>query len=194
MKKILLFSKLVLVALVLTSCASNKIQNDANYKEVADPLKSLLAEANTIIEQGGLAAVGEGTSVRRDIARQKARTSAEGELAQLFDRKVEQLRKNFIEEVGQGQRSEINELFSNTQKTLTVKTLTGAQEKNYKILQNNSGQYLCGVLIVLNPEILEKQIEEDLEENKQLYQRFRSSKAFEMLKKEIEEYKKTEEN
>jgi len=182
----------VVVALILISCGSSqKIEKASEWQEVSDPLATLNKEANQLIEAGAVAAVGEGRSTRRDIAKQKAVANAEMNLAAIFEKKIQGLKKNFQEEVGQGKSSEVNELFSSVSKTVIKKTLKGAIVKNYKILQNDKGEYLYGVLMVISPKTVNMSILDEMQAgNPKLYQRFRASKAFEELQKEMDNYGK----
>jgi len=182
----------VVFSLFMVACGSSqKIEKASEWSEVSDPLATLNEEANQLIEAGAVAAVGEGRSTRRDIAKQKAMANAEMQTASIFERKVQALKKNFQEEVGQGDKSEVNELFSSVSKTVINKTLKGAVIKDYKILQNSKGEYLYGVLMVISPKTVNLSILDEMEANNpKLYQRFRASKAFEELQKEIQNYDK----
>lgn len=198
MKAILSFLSVFLLFLFFQSCGSSKStqqedKTSGGFKEINDPLLSLTEEANKIIDDGGIAAVGQGLSRRQDLAKEKARANADGALAEIFNKKVDRLKKSFQEEVGQGRESEVNELFSNVTKIFTSKVLTGAVEKNSKLLQNEKGEYMYGVLMSITPKAVNMSIMDEMENGKpQLYQRFRSSQAFDELKKEIENYEKKE--
>ncbi len=181
------------ISIIIVSCSSSskKIDNASDWNEVSDPLKPLTIEANQLIEKGAVAAVGEGRSTRRDIAKQKAVANSELNLASIFKRKVQGLKKNFQEEVGQGRQSEVNELFSVVSKTVIKQALTGAYQKDYKILQNHQGEYLYGVLLAITPKTANMTILDEMKAKKpQLYQRFRASKAFEELQKEMKNFDK----
>lgn len=195
MKTLNFWFTMVILALVI-GCGSSEqttTKTDDGWSEIEDPFRSLTNLANRIIEEGGVAALGQGISRRSDIAREKARTNADGALAEIFSKKVDRLKKNFREEVGQGNQSEINELFSVVTKTLTSKVLTGAIEKDYKVLHNDKGFYKYGVVMAISPKTINMSLMDEMSSGKpQLYQRFRASKAFEELKKEIEEYEKKE--
>lgn len=192
MKKQFTFILAFALLLFLTSCSSSrKIDDAGEWDEVNDPLKELTILANQIIEDGGIAAMGEGRSTRRDIAKQKAIASSELALASVFERKVEGLKKNFQEEVGQGQQSEVNELFSVVSKTVVQQSLIGAIEKESKVLQNNDGEYLYGVVLAITPKTVNMSILDEMSVKKpELYQRFRASKAFGELVKEMEKFEK----
>jgi hypothetical protein len=138
-----------------------------------------------ITDEGGMAAVGLGESRNTQMAIAKAKLEARKNLAQLVQIKLENLEKAFSEEVGEAQGSEINQLFSSATKQITSQTLQGTVPKMQKY-ETKDGIVTAYVLMVLDPKI----VDESLKNNsaKHLYERFRASKAFEELDKEIKEY------
>ncbi|MEI7811365.1 MAG: hypothetical protein WCJ01_02955 [Ignavibacteria bacterium] len=200
MRKLILVLLSLTISFAIMSCGGGSPetvikQGNTTWKIEEDPLKDLVISANKIIDEGGIAAVGEGFSKRADFARQKAHADAEGKLAEIFSTKVDRLKKNFQEEVGQGRESEVNELFSVAQKSFTQKTLIGAVEKDTKILSNDKGEYRIGLLLAITPKTVNMSLMDEMQSGKpQLYQRFRASKAFEDLQKEIDNYDKKENN
>jgi len=191
MKKILSYILILFIPFLFFACSGSKMSQSSSdsYKEVNDPLHPLTVEANKIIKDGGVAAVGTGVSSRSDIAERKARSSAQGNLAEIFNLKVQRLKNNFQEEVGQSKTSEVNELFSVATKQLTSKVLHGAIEKDYKKLQNKKGNYKYGVLMVVTPKTVNMSILDQMQKGKpKLYQRFRASQAFKELQKEMKDY------
>lgn len=147
-------------------------------------------EVAKIAEKGGMASVGIGESGSQHVAVSKAKLDARKNLAQLVQVKIENLEKAFVEEIGDAGGSEINELFSSATKQITSQTLNGTIPKMQKFEQND-GVTTAYILMVLNPDI----IPETLQKNnsaKHLYERFRASKAFEELDKEIKEFDEAE--
>jgi len=179
---------------LITACGGSKevVKDDSDFVEVSDPFEELTVMSNEIIAAGGVAAVGEGTSARRDLAKEKATTNAQGKIAEIFNLKVQKMKKSFLEEVGGATESEVNEAFSSVTKTLTSKILKGAVVKTSKITKNKkTGQYMVGVVVAITPKTVNMSVMDELESNnKQLYQRFRASKAYDELKNEMEEYEK----
>ena len=199
MKKYFLTAFTLIFSLALiVSCGGSKelVKDDADsdFVEVSDPFESLTVMANEIIAEGGVAAVGEGVSKRRDIAKEKARTNAQGKLAEIFNTKVQKLKKQFVEEIGNAEESEVNEAFSSVTKTLTSKVLKGAIVKKSKITKNKkTGQYMVGVVVAVTPKTVNMSIMDEMESSKpQMYQRFRASQAYQDLKNEMEDYEKQE--
>jgi hypothetical protein len=146
-------------------------------------------EVANITDDGGMAAVGIGKSSNTQLAITKAKMEARKNLAQLVQVKIENLEKSFVEEIGEAGSSEMNELFSSATKQITSQQLQGTLPKIQKY-DTVDGETTAYILMVLNPDI----IDESLKNNnaKHLYERFRASKAFEELDKEIKEFEEAE--
>ena len=195
-KYIIALLSMVVAAFFITSCGGSKPPApdpaDADFVEVADPFEDLTTMANQIIESGGVAAVGEGISGRSDIAKEKAVTNAQGKLAEIFDLKVQKMKKSFMEEIGSADDSEINEAFTSVTKTLTSKVLKGAIVQKTKMTKNpKTNQYKTGVVVAITPKTVNMSVMDELEASKpKLYERFRASQAYEELKNEMDDYEK----
>ncbi|HHE54380.1 MAG TPA: hypothetical protein ENL21_01260 [Caldithrix abyssi] len=187
---------LFIASALIISCGSSNpkvaASNPNAMEVIEDPFQDLTDLSNKIIESGGVAAVGQGTSMRQDLAKKKAVTDAMGNLAQVFNTKVQRLNKSFQEEIGSTNDSEINEAFSTVTKTLTSQLLRGAVTKKVKFMRNKeTGQITAAAVVVIDPKTLNQSILDELQNKKpQLYQRFRATKAYEELKKEMEDYEK----
>ncbi len=155
-------------------------------KSMFDVLQEKVAD---IGEKGGMAAVGIGESRKPDVAIAKAKLEARKNLAQLVQVKIENLEKAFVEEIGEAETSEMNTLFSSATKQITSQTLQGTTPKIQKY-DTEDGITTAYVLMVLNPDIIPASLENS--NAKHLYERFRASKAFEELDKEIKEYEEAE--
>ncbi len=189
----LLISLFILAAFVMSCGGSKKVTTaDSGMEVVADPFQDLTDMANQIIQAGGVAAVGQGTSARMDLAKKKAVTDAQGQLAEIFNLKVQKLKKSFQEEVGSANDSEINEAFSTVTKTLTSQLLRGAITKKVKYMKNKeTGQITAAAVVAIEPNVINMSILDEMKAKKpKLYERFRASKAYEELKKEMENYEK----
>lgn len=184
MKRIAFVLSALIVCAGLSGCKS-KPSMDSD-KTIFDYMQEEVAK---ISRKGGMASVGIGESRNTSLAITRAKVEARKNLAQLVQVKIENLEKAFIEEIGEASGSEINQLFSSATKQITSQTLQGTQpiEQEYDI---NDGITTAYVLMVLNPDV----IHESLKNNnaKHLYERFRASKAFEELDKEIKEFEAAE--
>lgn len=194
MKRWLFFVSIVLLLaslVVLQSCGGS-----AAVKKVGDDVEKIEAELEALKaayqEKGGIAAIGMGVSKRRDIARDKAISDAQGGLAESFEVKVSRLRKSFIEEVG-SEDTEINEAFSIVTKSVASKLLRGAIVQKTRYLKED-GKYTAYVLTAITPETANQSLLDEMKSNRKLYERFRASKAYEELNKEVEDFEKWKKN
>lgn len=153
---------------------------------IFDYMQEQVAE---IAEKGGLASVGTAKSRDQALAITRAKNNARVSLAQMVQVKIENLEKSFIEEVGEADTSEINQLFSSASKSITSQTLQGTVPKMQKY-ESENGVYTAYVLMVLSPDLIDASLKNS--SAKHLYERFRASKAFEELDKEIKEYEEAE--
>lgn len=173
------------VCIGMAGCKSKppKMESDDS---IFDYMQEQVAE---IAEEGGLAAVGIGESRTQQLALTRAKAEARKNLAQVVQVKIENLEKSFVEEIGEVESSEINQLFSSATKQITSQTLQGTVPKMQKF-ESDDGVYTAYILMVLSPDL----IHESLKNNsaKHLYERFRASKAFEELDKEIKEFEEAE--
>lgn len=144
-------------------------------------------KANAITEAGGLAAVGIARS--KSVATAKTRAIAQGrtEIARALDTKIKSLLKDFTEEIGEASESEYNSLFSSATKQVTSQNLKGSVAKDIKF-DTKDGVTTGYALMVLDPKVLADAFEAQVNTNRQQYTRFRASKAFGELDKEVKEY------
>jgi hypothetical protein len=158
---------------------SDKSMFDYMQKEVAD-----------IFEDGGVAAVGIADSRNTQTAIAKAKLDARKNLAQAVHVKIENLEKAFIEEVGEARGSEMNELFSSATKQITAQSLSGSIPLEQKFSVDKDDVTTAYILMALNPDIIDASLKNN--NAKHLYERFRASKAFDELDKEIKEFEASE--
>ena len=144
-------------------------------------------KANAITEAGGLAAVGMGDSKTINLAMDKAKTRGRVELAQFLEVKIDSMKKDFQEEVGEGQGSELNALFTAASKVVTHKIMTGTVPKDIKYEQN-AGQVTAYALMVVDPKVLADAFSDQANSQRNMYTRFRASQAFKELDEEIKKY------
>ncbi len=184
MKRAALGLMALAVCIGFSGCRSKpKMDSD---KSMFDYMQEEVAK---ITDKGGMASVGLGESRNTQLAITKAKVEARKNLAQLVQVKIENLEKAFIEEVGEASGSEINQLFSSTTKQITSQTLQGTVPKMQKY-EINDGITTAYILMVLDPEIIDASLKNN--NAKHLYERFRASKAFEELDKEMKEYEEAE--
>ncbi len=194
MKRMLLTLALVAFSFTLfTACGGGEkmVKND-KLQAYEDPFQDLTDMSNAIIDAGGVAAVGQGISKRQDFAKKKAVTDAQGQLAEIFNTKVQRLKKNFAEEIGSADDSEINEAFTEVTKTLSSTMLKGAITKKVKYMRDkDTKQFTAAVVVAIEPNKVNMSIFDEMKNKRpKLYERFRATKAYDELKKEMDTYEK----
>lgn len=147
-------------------------------------------EAAKISDKGGMAAVGISDSQNTQLAIARAKADARKNLAQQVQVRIENLEKAFIEEIGEASSSEMNELFSSATKLVTAQTLQGTVPALMKY-ETDNGVTTAYILMMLKPDIIDESLKNS-NNAKHLYDRFRASKAFEELDKEIKEFEEAE--
>jgi hypothetical protein len=121
------------------------------------------------------------------LALQKARATAMTSLAQQLETKLGNLTKQFQEEVGSGEDSELLQQFTSATKAVTSQTLNGARADEQK-LKEESGMYRAYMLMSLPIGAANQQLMTKLKANQNLYTRFQATKAFEDLDEELKAY------
>jgi len=178
---------LTLLSIAVFGCASTPDPGDSG-ENPSGPLQDL---ADEIIESGGLAAVGIGESSRISMARMKAKERGRAEIAHVVQSKIDSLRKDFMEEVGEGEGAEVNALFSSVSKNLATQKLVGSVPK--KLEHNTQGGVVTAyALMVVNPKVVLDTFKNVGNTEKALYTRFRASQAFDELEEEVEKYNQAE--
>jgi hypothetical protein len=199
MKKYFLFAFVLVFALsMITACGGGKktIKPLTTDEVFEDPFQDMIDAANAIIDGGGVASVGQGISKRQDLAKKKAVTDAQGQLAEIFNTKVQKMKKSFQEEIGSADDSEINEAFTTVTKTLTSTMLQGAITKKVKYTKNKeTGQLTAAALVAIEPNKVNMSIFDEMKKSKpKLYERFRASQAYDELNKEMKDYEKQQDS
>ena len=176
------------VAVVMCGVLAGMVAGCATPKTGKKSVFAMMQEkANAITEAGGLAAVGIGTSKTMNLALDKAKTRGRVELAQIMEVKVDSMKKDFQEEVGEGQGSELNALFTAAARVVTQKIMTGSVPKALETEPEN-GQINAYALMVIDPKVVADAFGDQANSQRNMYTRFRASQAFAELDNEIKKY------
>ena len=184
MKKVFILLLLVIFGLILlTGCGSKEVSGKKS------PYFQMQKKANQINKNGAVAVIGQGESSREDIARKKSYVDARANLAEALNVKVQTLSKSFLEEIGTTGDSEINEAFSKTTKTMASTVLKGSFPED-EIMVEKEGKITIYTLMVIDPSTFNQSLMDEMNKskNKKLYERFRSSQAYDELNNEMETY------
>ena len=128
------------------------------------------------------------TSRDMQVCLKKAKAEAQMDLAQQMETKLSNLTKQFQEEVGVDEDSELLQQFSSATKVVTDQTLNGARLDKQEILPER-GIYRAYVLMSLPIGPANQLLMDKLKSNQALYTRFRATQAFEDLDKELKAYR-----
>ena len=180
---------LVTTIMFMGNCGGGMTVTADPFTEVEEEFEAV---KNTILSAGGVADIGIGRSPRRDIAKEKAKVNGQKNLAQIFENKVQNLTKSFIEELGEDTDVEINEAFSSATKSITSKVLNGVISKKTQYVQekvDGKTVYSCYVLMAIEPGTVNQSLMDEMgNKNKKTYERFRASQAFEEMDGAMKDY------
>jgi len=172
---------LVAVAMLAGCAAPRKATSEKTVFEI------LQEKANEITAAGGLAAVGIGESKVINTALDRAKNRGRAELARMIEVKLDNLQKDFSEEIGEDENSEYNSLFSNATKLLTSQVLRGSVPRALKY--DRKGSMTVGyALMVQDPKVVADAFANQANTQRHLYTRFRASQAFDELDKEVKKF------
>ncbi len=129
------------------------------------------------------------TASSRDLnmAIEKATTNARAEIARQYELKVEGLTKSFQEEVGTDEDSEINQLFSQTIKTVVSTQLMGSRAAKVSHVKDGMN-YRAYVLVEYPIGAANQAFMNALKANQNMYTRFRASESFKEMDDEVQKY------
>ena len=178
-------STLLVFALILCSCGGPRTTNLAPSptKEIIKASPDWFLKPPTDAKH--LFATASATSRDMQLALQKARTTAQTDLAQQLGTRLANLTKQFQEEAGQGEDSEWLSQFSSATKAVTNETLVGATVDRQKLIAEKS-IYRAYVLLSLPIGGANQLLINKIKANENLYTRFRATEAFDALDRELE--------
>ena len=175
----------VAAAALLAGCSSAPKTSDAGTGgKIFDQLQARAAE---VVQAGGLAAVATGDGKSANVAMARAKERGRAELARIIESKVDTLRKDFSEEVGEGPDAKLIGEFSEVTRGLASQVLRGSVPVDIKYVQND-GYFTAWALMIQDAKIFKAALDNQVEQNKELWTRFRASKAHEELDQRVKEY------
>ena len=122
-----------------------------------------------------------------NLSIQKAETAAKTKLASQLGEKLGNVIKQFQEEAGVGEDSELLQQFRSAIKVITMQTLTGARTRQRKVVPEK-GTFRSYVLMSLPIGAANKALMDKIKANQNLYIRFRATRAFDEFNKELKAY------
>ena len=184
------FVGILLVALLLSSivlcmgCGKKKVE-----PVVIEPVNPLAPDwyLNLPMDPNYFYAVAESKSRTLQFAADKAKNLARVELGNQFQVKISALFKQFREEVGSPEDAEYLEQATAVSKAVVSESLNGAKLLKQEVRKDGD---LNQVFVLMELAIGEANaaLMSKVKANNHLYTRFRASKGFEELEKEVAEY------
>lgn len=140
-------------------------------------------------------AIGEGSSTRRSMARKEAMSDGEAALAGKLEQEVSAMQKNFEEETTAGENSNYRQVFTDVSKSVAQQTLRGVEIDRSHFSRTQNGTQTEVILLVRMPigeaaNAMNQALQNTLSKDEELYTKFKASKAFEDMKKSIDDMKK----
>ncbi len=184
---------ILFAALLFAACGSSKDATDltprASDKTIEQAPDWFL---ETPEDPNYLFATATSTSRDMQVAVNKAQTTARGQIAEQLETKFEGLTKQFQEEVGVGDDSELLEQYTQAYKSVVSQVLHGSSTRERHIT-TEGGIYRAYVLMEMPIGEASQALMSQLEANRDMYTRFRASQTFEELQQEVERYERWKE-
>lgn len=129
------------------------------------------------------------TATSRDlqIALNKAEAEGRLQLGQQLEVKYSALTRRFAEETGEGTGAQLLQEYEQTYKAVVSQVLVGTKPKDSKF-QIDDGLYRAWVLMELPVGAASERLLKQIQQQEQMYARFRASQAFKELSTEVEKY------
>jgi ribosome-associated translation inhibitor RaiA len=179
---------LTLVLVLFVACGSSSETTDINPDASEEAIENMPDwMTNPPEDPNHLFATATSTSRSMQTAIDKAETSARGDIATSIQTKFSSLTKQFQEEVGTGSDSELLSQFTQAQKEVVSQVLNGSSVRERDVV-TDQGIYRAYVLMEMPIGKAASELMSRLQQNQDMYTRFRSSQAFEELEKEVEKY------
>lgn len=185
MKKVALLICILALGMLLASCGGgNKNQGSPQIVKEYTPDWYGQAEDPTY-----LWAYGQSEKSTKTLAFDTAKARAMQDAGQFVKTKVEAMTKVFEEEVGAGDDSSVHALSSNVIRTLTRADFEGAYVSKQEIISKPNNKYEAFVQYSIPKESINKSTLDAIKNEKELYERFRASQAFQDLDEQLDKQK-----
>ena len=127
------------------------------------------------------------TSKDMQMAIDKATMSGREEISRQMEAKLETLRKRFEEDTGLGSESSLLQNFDQAGRVVSSETLSGSYAKSKKTVREDQ-VWRAYVLVEYPIGEANRSLMKKIKASKEMYTRFRATKAFEELDKEVEKF------
>jgi len=178
-------ARMVLLLIVAACGSKNAVQNSIDDRP-SFVKKPPMDSPEFLFETG------TGSSVRMEVAEEKAMMDASAKIARKLEQRVDAMQKSFIEEItsGNAENSNYIESFSSVKKIITSATLKGlAKVESEMKPDEQSGGYRAYTLVRYPVGEAAVLLQNALSRDQELYVKFKESKAFRELEEELKNYK-----
>lgn len=129
------------------------------------------------------------TSRDQQLAVDKAKQDGRMDISAQIEARVSGLIKKFDEEVGRTEDSELLGMYTQVSMTVVDQTLVGCRARQ-QVIQKEGELYRAYVLMEVSLGFAKEVLADQLKKQEALYTRFRASKAFKEMEKEVEKLRK----
>lgn len=183
MKAIYSIFVVLFAALLIAGCGGSSSMTSTDEGDIPDWFLDTPQDDNYIF------AANTATSRDMQLAIDKASADARAEIGRQMEAKVEGIQKNFSEEVGEGENATLLQQMTQATKTIVSTQLAGSSIAKKEVLQDGDN-WRAYVLMQQPIGAAANAFMQSLQNNEEMYTRFRSSQAFDELEKSVEEYEK----
>ncbi|MCS6988254.1 MAG: hypothetical protein NZM06_01935 [Chloroherpetonaceae bacterium] len=187
MRRIPLYAALLL-ALFAIGCGGQKALQKADLGDIPDWYANPPRDPNP---DNPKMLYGTATETSQDMqfAINKAETGARSNVARQLESTIQGLMAKFREETGTGQDPQLLQMSTEVEKTIVNTKLSGARIAKQHIVRDGN-LYRAYVLVEYSTEAAKKALIDEIKRNEQAYTRYRASKAFADLEREISKQEK----
>lgn len=185
---------MLLVAVALVGCKKADKADDNTPTQTVSRFPDWVLNPSL---EGGQAAMGSARvgSAGISFARTEALASARDELARQLSVKVNNMFKSYTSQIGAGEDQTVDKVATNVSKQVASQTLQGSKQyKTWLDEQENELYVLVGITDEVVKTETKNAVRTSLNNEKALWQEFKSEKAQQQLDVEIEKMLKTEQN
>lgn len=193
MKSLNLTTFLFSVLLLLSGCASGPQTTSDTESEPVDE-ESIQKSPDWFLEPPSedqmLLSTATATSRSMQIAIDRAKTSARGDIAQQLETRLDQLERQFSEELSQGDQSQLMQQFTQATEAVASQTLVGSRVRERKLAADGN-EYRAWVLMEMPIGEARSALLDKINGDEEMRTRMRSTEVFNQLEEKVKNYENT---
>ena len=182
MRTLISIAFISIIALTLFGCSSGSQSiGGTSTGDIPDWYASVPKDPNVFF------ATSSQVSGDMQLAVDKATNAARTELGRMVETKISGLQKRFTEETGTAGNAQLLDMFTQASKNVVSTSLSGSKESKKKIVKDGSN-WRAYVMVEYPIGAASEALMQQIKNNEQMFTRFRASKAFEEMDKEVKDY------